>query len=330
MVATQSPQQATGAAARREESPVARSTGASTAPAPWIDGAPSDALADTLARAVRLRGGGSLAREVGADAGDETPRDKAMQLLAVDRAGPWKQLSWRAVSDSAMARVDNPTLIDQEPLQVCGSAAVLEAIAGHDPVRYAKLVVDLFTTGRAAGHDTNEILRGRKPPRLMDPCDWMVLSSMQHIVNPVLAYYGGVGDWNKRDGTFPWDDGWALRHFGGCVKVKTYYCMTRGVKEQTQRVNALMRAYTDDITVLMGVQEANLIGAKGPVPSDVGWHPSANHVIRLVEPVDWQPDRVRLKIYSWGAITQLDMTPANFRRFTWFYTVGAWSENVKL
>jgi hypothetical protein len=252
-----------------------------------------------------------------------TPEQQAsLEQLDKSQTGVWKHLSWSAIAASTARRVFNPSLINQDVLGVCGPAAVLNGTAGRDPKGYVDLVISIFVTGKAAGSDTKTKLRDNEPPTTMDPCDWMVLSSMQTVTNTFLDFTGKPDD-DSAMGTGPGEQKWMLEKFGGAVNTTVYSCEWWGVEDQTKKVSDLLTKHGKDVTVLMSVA-SNLIDDE-----DAKENPR-DHAIRLLAPVTWTDAEVVAQVYTWGSTRTLKMKPKNYERFVFRYTVGAHKKDISL
>ena len=258
-----------------------------------------------------------------------TPRQlEALKVLDTGRAeGAWATIKWNPVANGAAKRVLNPDLIDQHVLDICGPAAALHASAGRDPMDYVKLVVEVYEHGTAKGKKVNANLLGATRPtsdrdEQMSQVDWMVLSAMQDVTNTFRKYEGYVGD--KASGFLPFGMMTLLEHYSGCVKTTHYSCLLWGVEEETAKVSKLLRDHGDDVVVVIAVND-ELLHDKNADPS-----PKPNHFVRLLEPVEWKPDRVTTTIFTWGSRMPIDMPPAKFRRMVGGYTVGARKADIAL
>ena len=83
-----------------------------------------------------------------------------------------------------MDHIQHPKRINQENTDFCGPAAVLYALAKDDPLAYAKMGLDLFTTGKATVRgwsvDAGEL---KTKPMSEDTeigcCDWVMMASIR-------------------------------------------------------------------------------------------------------------------------------------------------------
>jgi hypothetical protein len=132
-----------------------------------------------------------------------TPKDAAKQLCnefeAREGPGVWTFLHRTAVAQQMQDRIDEPNLVNQGGVGLCGPAAFLRDLIIEDPVLYAIIGRDLFERGSAhlvRGHGNNgglflepdKDLRtynipidvASKTKDLVIPeADWMVLASIR-------------------------------------------------------------------------------------------------------------------------------------------------------
>jgi hypothetical protein len=130
-----------------------------------------------------------------------TPKELAKQLCdefgAREGPGVWTFLHRTALAEQLSARIDDPNLINQGQVGLCGPAAFLRDLIIDDPVLYAIVGRDLFERGSAhlvRGHgnhggvflEPDKDLRTYNIPfdksgkNLVIPeADWMVLASIR-------------------------------------------------------------------------------------------------------------------------------------------------------
>jgi len=252
-------------------------------------------------------------------------QNAAVKLLSVKPAeSAWTELKWSLVSRTAAQRVYHPERINQKDLGVCGPAAALQALAARDPRGYARLVIQIFETGKAGGKAVNKTLRANTPMAGQAHADWMVLSAMQDVTNDVLEYHGRPDSSDffsfSREG-YP-DSGMKdlLSKFDGAAETTTYSCNWWGVKTQTEKVNKLMTDHGSDVTVVMFVASK--------IMEDENAKGDQDHFIRLLKPVRWGADSVEADVFTWGGTRTLKMKPKNFERMVYAYDVGAQKKGI--
>ena len=258
-------------------------------------------------------------------AGATEAQNDAVKLLSVKPAeSAWTELKWSLVSRTAAQRVYHPERINQADLGVCGPAAALHALSERDPRAYARLVIQIFETGTAAGKKVNKTLRSNTPMKGQAHADWMVLSAMQDVTNDVLEYHGrpDSGDFFSlsREGAPDTGVKYLLEKFSGCVATTTYSCNWWGVKDQTEKVNKLLADHGSDVVVVMFVASK--------IMTDENAKGDQDHFIRLLKPVRWGADSVEADVFTWGGTRTLKMKPKNFERMTYEYIVGATKKGI--
>ncbi len=153
------------------------------------------AVARMLARGPAPTDGRVLARF--ADAGIQAVADAYKGTLSADQSGalelldqqngmisgPWSKLDWASVARGAADRVLHPEHIQQNPLGLCGPAAVANYAAAVTPGTYAYDVISIFEDGKWGSDTVNSSLLNNTPMAGMDQADWMLLSAIQDVTN---------------------------------------------------------------------------------------------------------------------------------------------------
>jgi hypothetical protein len=239
---------------------------------------------------------------------------RALWVLDGPQTGPWANLRWDTVAAAAAVRVYHPELIDQATLGLCGPAAALNADAQQHATKYARLVVEIFAEGKADGERINKTLLGNRPVAGMDPCDWMVLSGMQDVLNSWYDYYGEYfppPSEDKRAGLTDSREEKALRRFSGCVETDTWDDRNAAFK-----VEYLLKNHADESVVVMVVDSEVLQGRKAQGHSD--------HFIRVLTPVyNNAAGMVYFDAFTWGQKQTYTFTQANFKDLWYGYVVGS-------
>lgn len=152
---------------------------------------------------VRRAEGFGLASLFGAGSGAPRPARPgstvaaALQLVSAFRSGtgasPWR-LSRTEVADRLAQIIQDPNLVNQGQLNLCGPAAFFRLWLARDPVAAAQYAIELYERGRSAigsfevapdddlvKQDYNA-LRGRMNP-VCPPADWMMLGALRDASN---------------------------------------------------------------------------------------------------------------------------------------------------
>ncbi|MGA2009318.1 MAG: hypothetical protein ABSH51_02115 [Solirubrobacteraceae bacterium] len=254
-----------------------------------------------------------------------TSSDQLSGLELLDRehgviAGPWAKLDWAQISGSAADRMYHPEHIQQNPLGLCGPAALLNYVATATPGTYAYDVISIFEDGAWGGKKLNSTLLGNAALGGMDPCDWMMLSAIQDLSNSVLDYNGR--ETKYRDGQSIGDLQSSMTSLTKIQKTTEYSCGYWGVKEQSLKVNDLLARYGNGVCVVMEVDSTTLQAetARG----------SNDHFIRLLKPMTYGEDSVGFTVFTWGSNRSLTFKRENFEHMVDGYVVGATRSDIQL
>jgi hypothetical protein len=250
-----------------------------------------------------------------------TAEDQASAEHLVDMAGnltgPWSQLDWTTVAKSAKDRVQHPEWINQNPLGLCGPAAVLNWLAETAPGTFTYDVWSVFEQGDWDGKTFNSTLLGNSAMSGMNQLDWMMLSAMQDNANDHLQYYGRETKW--RDGETAGDLKHTMYAWTKIQDTAHYTCVHWGTEEETQKVSDLLREHGDDVCVVMEVDSKTLQNETARGDND--------HYIRLRKPVDYG-DTVSFDIFTWGSYRSLKFQQDNFNHMVDGYIVGAVRQDI--
>jgi len=245
-----------------------------------------------------------------------TAEDQASAEHLVDQAGsltgPWSKLDWTQVAKSAHDRVQHPEKINQNPLGLCGPAAVLNYLAETEPGTFTYDVESVFEDGDWDGKRFNSTLLANPTMPGMDPLDWMMLSAMQDNANDVLDYYGR--ETKVRDGESAGDLKHTMLAWTKIQDTAHYTCSYWGVEDETKRVSDLLRNYGDDVCVVIEVDSTTLQNENARDSND--------HYVRLRKPIDYG-DTVSFEIFTWGSNRSLKFKKDNFDHMVDGYIVGA-------
>lgn len=107
-----------------------------------------------------------------------------------ERIGPgaFSLLDRRQVAAGLLARIDDPSVIQQGPTQFCGPGSFIFALASDDPLRYVRFAIELYEMGKASLgklliEPDDEVVHSSPPSAEIEPVDWMVLASVRDWEN---------------------------------------------------------------------------------------------------------------------------------------------------
>jgi len=237
----------------------------------------------------------------------------ALESLDTTVSGRWSQITWDQLARSGAERIYHPERINQNPLGLCGPAAVLNYIADATPGTFSYIVEAIYRDGRWGSDEINSTLRGNTVMGSMDPLDWMMLSAMQDTANSVLSYYGRQTKF--RDGESIGDLQRTMTSFSHIGYTTEYSCGYWGVEDQTRRVNELLRQNGKDVCVVMEVDSTTLQNESARGSND--------HFIRLLRPITYGANTVSFDVFTWGANRSYTFQRANFDHMVDGYVVGS-------
>jgi hypothetical protein len=260
----------------------------------------------------------------------------ALKALDVGLSGPWKNLAWATIAASAAQRVFTPSIIDQKTLDVCASAAAVEAEAATNALGYAQEVCAVFSKGELGGTKVNTDLLAAKPVSGMDPCDWMMLSAAQDTSNLVRDFKGQAGEGKNQGGYGPQgtksiNDSFLLKSLDECVKTSKISCSFIGKEDDSKKVQALMAANGDKIVVLVENDGGMLANPTTGVVDGTGnpeCHIAGNHSVRLIS-LSYGAT-VKFKIFTWGQEAELTWAKARYDSWVYGYMLGAKDASIDL
>jgi hypothetical protein len=232
---------------------------------------------------------------------------QAHQIVS-DQLRPGRS-AWRLDAGAVAARlhdlIDNPDLVRQGRLNLCGPAALMRAWLARDPVAVATYAARLFADGRAPLGSLE--VRASAPLRALEytadcpQADWMMMAALRDSSNRVLRYrrQGGIGE-AAAGITMP-------RSLAGWLRATGLY---REVRNETNLVRPKGTAHAYQLEPGPGREILLLVAqemfrrrstARGRARDRVvGLIP--NHWVVLVEPVRPEPaDLVRLRFWTWGS-----------------------------
>lgn len=221
-------------------------------------------------------------------------------FAAESSKGAFVHISRTDLAQGLHKRIDDPSIMDQNPSSLCGSASLLYTLACSDPVAYAQLVIDLYSKGTAhlgkrdikPGSD----LKNYDPKGAMNPADWVPMASIRDSANWVMDYESV-------------DDQVAGITFPGTLEKTLKDIGYRDVEDHTNLVfhksgsnllnaenlrNAAKDNSSDAWWVFLFINAQIL---ESSTPSKYTWSP--NHWVILLDS-HILPDLVHLEVFSWG------------------------------
>ena len=260
----------------------------------------------------------------------------ALKALDVSLSGPWKNLAWATIAASAAQRVFTPSIIDQKTLDVCASAAAVEAEAATNALGYTQQVCAVFSKGELGGTKANTDLLAATPVSGMDPCDWMMLSAAQDTSNLVRDFKGQEGEGEYQGGYGPQgtksvNESFLLKSLDECVKTSKISCSFIGKEDDSKKVQALMAANGDKIVVLVendGGMLANPTTGALDGTGEPECHVTGNHSVRLIS-LSYGAT-VKFKIFTWGKEAELTWDKARYDSWVYGYMLGAKDASIDL
>jgi peptidoglycan hydrolase-like protein with peptidoglycan-binding domain len=258
----------------------------------------------------------------------------AFRVLDVGATGPWKQLSWQQVRQSAAQRILRPDIMNQGVLSVCGPATLVHMHADINPVGYARFVHQVFTTATIDGDRANDTLLANSPAtlsssgaELMAEVDWMLFSSMRDTENAIFDYTGTKGE-DFAGITMPGEMAEWMEEILGCPKTKHYTSYLWGEVSNAKKVSKLLASHGTGVVVAM------LVDADALTRNQKGFGPDKSilnipdHWIRLMEPIRFEGDRILVTVWTWGQRYTFVYDEDQLEDVLFEFVVGATSTNV--
>jgi hypothetical protein len=229
-------------------------------------------------------------------------------------SSPWVNLSWDKVKEGAKKRIDNPHSISQHSLNVCGPAVIVNALAEKDPVKYAKLVRDIFTTGKFNGIQVSDDLLNGKNPSGMEEVDWMFLSAIRDTANRIFDYEGTPSE-DFSAITMPGEIAKWMKEIVGYVDTANYTSYLWGEIDNSEKVNSLLNGYGGNVIVAM------LVNASRLQSTDEGLN-LPDHWIRLLTPITITDGTVSFEAFTWGSSRKFSFKRDDFEDLIFEFVVG--------
>ncbi len=251
-------------------------------------------------------------------------------LLKPMPAGAWSEIAWAGVQRLALERLDHPQRIAQgSETLLCGPAVALNATALLNPLRYARLVREVYGQGTFNGLAISGKLR-RQPPVLeprprgrsarprrsqANPLDWMMLSSLRNAYGR-HGFLGRTG-FRPLSVNLPFEvRGW-LSEVAGLQQVSTQgsflRTLLRPLPEKIRAINDAVGGGGERAVVL-------LLDMKGLRPAG----PHSLHWVRLAAPIQTTADgQVKLTLFDHGRHRDYQIPGKLFSRRLLHVIVGA-------
>jgi N-acetylmuramoyl-L-alanine amidase len=279
------------------------------------------AIADGIASQLQTNGTAATAAALGTTAQQEAI-DALNAFRAETTAGSFTPTRVD-VADRAIALVNDPTLMEQGGLGLCGPAAVHRLWIKRDPKAFAAYITSLYDTGSgtfgdrtiSAGADLrNQDYYGRAVPAMealaknprdkaefvCPSADWVAMSSLRDASN-IFLDFEGMPDEDYAAGTSASEVAGWLRSTGAYASVSEEgnFFLTKG----PAHAEGLHPGPDTDVVLLINahILTADAI-VKGKTKSDdfIG-SAFPNHVVVLESDVtEPTPDEVEFTCFTWG------------------------------
>lgn len=243
-------------------------------------------------------------------------RDDAKNIVdefrSRDSASPWTSLDRADVADRLAELVDNPRLIKQGALNLCGPATFLCIWNGRDPVGFVNYATELYDNGTSQigsieispsqellEQDFDQLVQ-RMGSNPTSAADWMVLGAIRNSTN---VFWQGTwrGDPDQQLAALTRPE-----ELAEWVKATGIYA---SVHDEGNWVSPAGIPHAVGLPLREGVDIAllihmNLINAAENKPRDTDFLLSQfpNHYVMLLNEVvvDVQTGKVRLSIWTWA------------------------------
>ena len=219
------------------------------------------------------------------------------------------------VADRAIVLVNDPSLVEQGSLNLCGPAAVHRLWIERDPQAFARYVTSLYDTGSGSFGSKNvspgsdlrkQDYDGRAVPAMTaaggvcPSADWVAMSSLRDVTNTFLDFEGMPSE-DVSAMSLPADVAAWLRATGlySSVSDEGNWYLTKGLAH----AEGLSPGSDTDVVLLINAHVLTSSAASGHKKSDefiLSAFP--NHFVvlrsRVTEPT---PDEVEFDCWTWGA-----------------------------
>jgi hypothetical protein len=201
---------------------------------------------------------------------------------------------------SALARKQDPALINQSISSLCGPAALLFVVAKHWPALYFQFAVELYEYGTARINrlriTPGKGCRNFDPSNKINAADWVTLAGIRDSENTLLEYSSASDE--AAGITLPSTlAGWLERAGFKSIRNETNLYLTKG--ENNLREAAKLRSEGSEVCLFInasGIEDS---------PSDRGFFSqlatTANHWVVLTSDIALGQDgTVSFTVFSWG------------------------------
>lgn len=216
---------------------------------------------------------------------------KALVRDFAERIGPgaFTMLDRRQVANGLLARIEDPSVIQQGPTQFCGPGSFIFSIASDDPLRYVRFAIDLYETGEGTLGKLHvepdlEVVHSSPPSTEIDPADWLVLASLRDSEN--LFFDVNTGESIVRAGTNPHEIAKWFRQAGYTDVVEDVNTLFK--KDLSNAINAsnfFEKGYKVVIYLGFGIFSP---GGSG------------THFVVLTSRMNLVPSNVFFDVFTWG------------------------------
>lgn len=234
----------------------------------------------------------------------EDPKTQAHKAVDAFRtasgAQAWPKLDRAQIAAGLDQRIDNPSLINQGPLNVCGSAAIVYMLASHDPLRFVNIVQQVFEQGSASlGSETltaGTDLRNNTPPANMEQVDWVLLSSMRDSENAIFDYEGNPSEDASAIST-PGDLQHWMKSVLKCKDVDWQSAYVSGEMDVIRAAGAAAGA-GKNVTLLIDAAMMKNLPKEGKIGSPNHWVVMKSDITEATD--EHQNQKVQFSVWTWG------------------------------
>jgi len=244
--------------------------------------------------------------------------------------------AWRLDRDAVFARlatlVGNPSLVDQNGLNLCGPAAFLRVWLENDPCAVVDFACKLYEDGKASigklsvepdedslfDEDYDQIKRDYEDAHKEHGCvftpqaEWMILGSIRDAFNTwtdfdgtpeegydAMTLPGEVAEWLEATGQYE------------SVENEGNFFFTKGL----EHAQGLKPGDSTDILLLINAHILSEMQVPTGNKKSDGFLSSAfpNHFVVLTKPIEITQDgKVKISVWSWGAVYEGTISKETF------------------
>ena len=230
-------------------------------------------------------------------------------------SGAFSNLHRATIASELMARVMNPSLINQGQAGLCPSAAVVYSVARNNLPEYVKAVTQLYEVGRATigtwELEPGPDLKSYKLPSTarMAEADWIIMSSIRDSENWFIDYQSET----DRGGAWGGEVARWLRKAGySDVQEDWNYTMNK-TAANLQKADAL---YAKNYQVCLLIDSDLLSGKNATLSRPNHWVVLASNITtNFLSPTS----NVAMRVYTWGSMRSLPDRPMQLDDFVDYY-----------